>query len=373
MSVSKREAETRKSASPTGRKRLQQPLAEPRKGDPKLVDVAALAQVSTATVSRYLNTPASVRPALRERVAAAIHRLGYVPHGAARALASSRTRTIGAVIPTVDNAIFASGIQALQRRLSAAGYTLLLACSDYDPANEVRQVESFVTRGVDGVMLVGEAHDPRVYRLLAGKAIPYVNTWIHGAASVHPCIGFDNRDAACRIARYIADIGHTEIAMIAGVTAYNDRAAERVAGVRQALAERGLRLPSHRLVESPYRIADGRRAMGRILSAPQPPTAVICGNDVLAFGALFEAQGRGIDVPGSLSVTGFDDLELASQLDPPLTTMRVPTAEMGHRAAEYLLARLDNQPTQDRVALEVGLTVRGSTAPPRRRPRSVRA
>ena len=125
--------------------------------------------------------------------------------------------------------------------------------------------------------------------------------------------------------------------------------------------------------ESPYSIADGRRAMGRILSAPQPPTAVICGNDVLAFGALFEAQGRGIDVPGSLSVTGFDDLELASQLDPPLTTMRVPTAEMGHRAAEYLLARLDNQPTQDRVALEVGLTVRGSTAPPRRRPRSVRA
>jgi LacI family transcriptional regulator len=335
-------------------------------GAPKLSDVAILAGVSTATVSRCLNGPGSVRPALRERVEAAVRRLGYVPHGAARALASQRSKTIGAVVPTFDNAIFASGIQALQRRLSEAGYTLLLACSDYDPANELRQIESLVARGVDGVMLVGEARDPRVYRLLAAKSLPYVNAWIYKAASAHPCVGFDNREAACRLARYIIDIGHTEIAMIAGITVHNDRAAERVAGVRQALAERGLRLAPGRLVESPYNIADGRLALRQVLSAARPPTAVICGNDVLAFGALFEAQRQGIEVPDRLSISGFDDLELASQLDPPLTTMRVPTAEMGRRAAEYLLARLGNRPTQECVALEVGLTVRGTTAPPRR-------
>jgi LacI family transcriptional regulator len=117
-------------------------------------------------------------------------------------------------------------------------------------------------------------------------------------------------------------------------------------------------------VESPYNIADGRLALRQVMAARHPPTAVICGNDVLAFGALFEASALGIDVPGRLSISGFDDLELAAQLDPPLTTMRVPSVEMGRRAAEYLLARLDNRPTQQRVALEVGLTLRGTTAPP---------
>jgi LacI family transcriptional regulator len=346
------------------RKRLQ---TERRSGS-KISDVAVLAGVSTATVSRCLNAPASVRTELRERVGAAVRQLGYVPHGAARALASQRSKTIGAVIPTFNNAIFASGVHALQRRLSEAGYTLLLACSDYDQENELRQIETLVTRGVDGVMLVGEAHDARVYQLLAAKTLPYVNTWIYGAASVHPCVGFDNRDAAHRLARYVIDIGHTEIAMIAGITAHNDRAAERVEGVRQALEERGLGFSPDRLIESPYNIADGGLALRQVMGSARPPTAVICGNDVLAFGALFEAQRSGIEVPARLSITGFDDLELAAQLNPPLTTMRVPTIEMGRRAAEYLLARLDERPTQKCVALEVGLTVRGTTAPPWRRP-----
>lgn len=342
------------------RKRLQtSALARPR-----LADVARRAGVSTATVSRVLNTPSAVTPPLRASVLAAVETLGYVPHGPARALATQRSETIGAVIPTVDNAIFAHGIQALQERLFEEGFTLLLASSDYDPDREYRQVQSLIERGIDGLMLVGEDHVSEIYELLELKHVPYVNTWMYRAGSPHPCIGFDNRSAAFRIGSYLLDIGHREIAMVAGITNGNDRARDRVAGVQAALAGRGLNFAPGRLSHCPYEIADGRRAASALLDSSDPPTAIICGNDVLALGVMFECRARGVGVPGKVSITGFDDLDLAGHVDPPLTTMRVPSAEMGRRAAEYLLARLDGTPTPDKTELEASLIIRRTTAPP---------
>jgi len=333
----------------------------------RLLDVAREADVSTATVSRTLNAPGKVRPELAERVHAAIRRLGYVPHGAARALASHRSHTMGAVVPTLDNAIFARGIQSLQQRLSEDGYTLLLAMSEYDLAREVFQVGKLIERGIDGLMLIGEAHDPSLYALLDAKGLPYVNTWVFHEASPHPCIGFRNSESAHRIASYLIDIGHRDIAMIAGVSRHNDRAADRIAGVRQALAERGLRLADDLLVERRYDVGEGRQALRQLLDRPTPPTAVICGNDVIAFGALFEARALGLRVPEDLSIVGFDDLDLASQVDPPLTTMHVPSVRMGKGAAEYLLARLAGEDPPNSTEMEASLIVRGTTAPPRPR------
>ncbi|OGK84666.1 MAG: LacI family transcriptional regulator [Candidatus Rokubacteria bacterium GWC2_70_16] len=350
---------------PDARGQRRNRLRRRRGVSPTVDDVASRAGVSTATVSRCLNTPAAVRPALRHRVDSAIAALGYVPHGAARALASQQSYTIGAVIPTLNNAIFASGIQALQRRLDEAKYTLLLASSDYDPARELREVQILVARGVDGIMLVGRAHKPELYACLRDKDVPYVNTWTYSSETEHPCVGFDNLEAGRRLASYLLDMGHRDIAMIAGITDGNDRATERLAGVREALAARGLSLPPQRLLERPYDIAEGRGAF-RLLMAKEPrPTAVICGNDVLAFGALFECRSLGVEVPNQLSITGFDDLELASQVEPPLTTMHVPSEEMGRRAAEHLLARLAGKPVAPATRLEVSLIVRGTTAPPR--------
>lgn len=331
----------------------------------RLSDVAREADVSTATVSRVLNAPGKVRPDLAERVHAAIRRLGYVPHGAARALASHRSHTMGAVVPTLDNAIFARGIQALQQRLSEDGYTLLLAMSEYDLAREVLQVGKLIERGIDGLMLIGEAHDPSLYALLDAKGLPYVNTWVFHETSPHPCIGFRNSESAHRIASYLVDIGHRDIAMIAGISRHNDRAADRIVGVRRALAERGLRLADDMLIERRYDVGEGRQALRELLGRPTPPTAVICGNDVIAFGALFEARALGMQVPHDLSIVGFDDLDLASQVDPPLTTMHVPSVSMGKGAAEYLLARLAGENPPNATELEASLIVRGTTAPPR--------
>jgi LacI family transcriptional regulator len=153
--------------------------------------------------------------------------------------------------------------------------------------------------------------------------------------------------------------------MVAGIRQGNDRAAERVKGVSAAMQERGVRFAPDHLVEHEYGIAEGRRAASRLLASPNPPTAIACGNDVLAFGVLFECRERGVNVPRDISITGFDDLDLAANIDPPLTTIRVPAAEMGRRSAEYLLAKLENSPTQEKTELQAALVVRETTAPPR--------
>jgi len=329
-----------------------------------LHDVAARAAVSTATVSRCLNTPGAVRPAVREQVAAAIAELGYVPHGAARALASQRSRTIGAVVPTLDNAIFATGIQRLQKRLVASGYTLLLASSNYDTAQELDEVRALVSRGLDGLVLVGSDHHPALLQLLRDERLPYVHTWTYDATVEHPCVGFDNRRAAARMARYLLDLGHREFAVVSGITRNNNRAAERLQGVRETLSAAGVELRDERLLERRYSLADGREALTLLMAQRRPPSALICGNDVLALGALFGAQSLGIDVPGRLSISGFDDLPLASQVCPALSTMQVPAAEMGLRAAEYLLARIAGESPPDHTRLEINVVVRDTTAPP---------
>lgn len=329
-----------------------------------LSDVARRAGVSTASVSRALNDPDKVSPGIRARVQAAVAELGYVPHGAARALASRRTRIIGAIVPTLDNAIFAACINALQRRLTRSAYTLLVACSEYAPTEELREAQALVSRGVDGIMLVGTRHDSGLYRLLAAKAIPFVNGWTYSADAEYPCIGFDNHRAATRIADYLLTLGHRRIGMVAGETRHNDRAEARVLGVRAALAERGLDLPPEYLIEQPYGIREGREALRQLWRLHERPTAVIGGNDVLAFGVLLEAIAQGIPVPRTLSVTGFDDLPLASHIQPPLTTVHVPSAELGTLAAEYLLARIAGQQPLARQELEVNLVVRATTASP---------
>ncbi len=338
-------------------------------GTVTLDDVAEAAGVSPATVSRVLNRPGNVREELRARVQIAVTRLGYVPHGVARALASRRSNTVGAIVPTLDNAIFAKGIDALQRRLNAAGFVLLLASTEYVRDRELAELDALIERGVDGIMLIGADHEAALYERLAAKRVPYVNTWIYDADGGHPCVGFDNRRAAAKIAAHLLDLGHREFAMIAGIARHNDRAAERIGGVRDALAARGLALPPERLLERPYEIGEGRSALRALMRSARPPTAVICGNDVLAIGALLECQASGIKVPDRVSLTGFDDLDLACHMIPPLTTMRVPCAAMGRLAAEYLIGCINSQPCTASQELEAELILRDTTAPPHSAPR----
>ena len=337
---------------------------------PTVQDVARAAGVSTATVSRALNLPGSVRPVLRDKVLAAVARLGYVAHAGARAMSLRRSGTVGVVVPTIDNAIFARGLQAFQVRMAQAQQVVLLAFSDYDPAQEEAQVQALLARGVDALAITGISQRPELLARLAQRGLPWVHTGAFPAPAGAACVGFRNREAIARAVQYLVDLGHRHVGMVAGITAHNDRAADRVAGVRQALAKAGLRLAATALVESVYTVAAARVATRRVLgpvvdkaARAQQPTALLCGNDVLAFGAMLECSALGLAVPGEVSVVGFDDLDLARQWQPPLTTVHVPTEQMWTLAADYLLARLDgtaSAPVQREIDVE--LVVRGSTA-----------
>lgn len=331
----------------------------------KLIDVARLAGVCNATVSRALARDPSVSAGTLARVEAAARELGYVPHGAASALRAQRTRTVGAILPTLDNMLYAKATHALQKALDANGYVLLLACHDFDLKNEVKVARSLIERGVDGIVLIGAEHDEALFTLFDDLAVPYLLTWALDATGHHPCVGFDNRSAAARVANYLADIGHREFAMISGVVDGNDRARDRLDGVRAALDLRGIELPAARIVEVPYTVAAGRAAMLQLLASSPCPTAVICGNDVLAMGAVLECQAQSIAVPQSISITGFDDMEAASILEPALTTVRVPMHELGREAAQRILAHIGGRTAAPVTELAVDLIVRGTTAPPR--------
>ena len=326
-------------------------------------DVAKLAGVSIATVSRALSEPSRVSLDMRNRVESAVRELGYIRDGAARALSMRRSHAIGAIIPTVDNTTRAGKITSLQKRCRERGYNLILALSEYDLDIELQQCRNLVEAGIDGLMLEGGLHDPALYKLVEKRGIALVNTGVYDAKAPHPSIGFDNRAAARRLAEHLLDLGHREITMIAGPTSGNDRASARVAGVRDALAERGLPFPDSRVVERPYRVVEGRLGL-RALKAREPGvTAVICGNDVLAGGALIEAQALGLVVPRDLSIAGFDDLDWAAQIPPGLTTLALPAKEIGYLAADYLIDSLSGKSVPHAIEVEVKLILRGSTGP----------
>jgi LacI family transcriptional regulator len=330
----------------------------------RLSDVARAAGVSLATASRALANAELVHPETRSRVRGAVALLGYVPHGAARALASRRSRTAAAVIPTLDNPVFSASTHALQLRLAEDGYTLFLASHEYDLAAEVRMVRAFIERGVDGMVLVGLDHDPEVNRLLGQAGIPYELTWAIDASGFHHSLGFSNRRAAAAVAQHLLELGHRAIAVISGHIAFNDRARERVAGVREALEAHGLVLPSGLVVETSFSLASGRQALASLLESGQKFTAIACGNDILATGVLLEAAARGIAVPGALSVAGYDDIDLAAEITPALTTVRLPAAEIGRLAAERMLARLAGKSVPRVQEVKVELVVRASTGRP---------
>ncbi len=295
--------------------------------------------------------------------------LGYTPHFGGRALAANRTNTVGVIIPTMASAMFALGLQSLQEELSANDVTLLVATSNYDPALELKQIRTLLGRGVDGLALIGEARPDDAYQLLENRQVPFILLWNHRDGSTHSSVGFDNRAAARAMAEHVLEWGHRRIGMVAGVTAWNDRASGRIDGVRDALAARGLTLEPPFLVEAPYTVQASAEAARRLLLLSPRPTVLISGNDVQAAGALFAARALGLAVPDDLSIVGFDDIELATAVDPPLTTVHVPHHRMGRAAAQCLLAMINAGDAGEDILFETSIVERGSlAAPPDLRP-----
>jgi LacI family transcriptional regulator len=317
-------------------------------------------------VSRVLNRPEKVSPEVRERVMRAMAELGYVRDGAARALASRQSLTIGNVVPTLGIGIFASGVAALQRRLSEYGYQLLVAASDYDEAKEAHQVRALIERGVDGIALVGQRHAPEVYQLLRSRQLPYVNTYQFDGHSPHPCIGFDNRTGSFTLTRHLIDLGHRNFGVITAPPSLNDRIAARLKGILDCLDDAGIGVAARHVREvAAQSIVEGRSATRALLTAHPDLTAIYCTTDTLAIGTLCECQALGIRVPEHVSVAGFSDLEIVSQLDPPLSTVHIPADRIGTSTADFLIDRINGKTGPSKIEVEASVIIRRSTGPVR--------
>jgi LacI family transcriptional regulator len=343
----------------------------PGRGAIKLADVARVAGVSTATASRALNAPHLVSNATRERIMSAIRHVNWIPHGAAKALASLRTYTVGALIPTLGHQTIASMLEALQGQLHAAGYTLLLGRPDPTGERAAAQAAKMIEHGIEGMILFGEDQPQPLLDLLKQHNVFCTVAYTSGRAGMPNCIGIDNFAEMQKMVEHVLSLGHTRIGLITRPYERNDRIRQRVESVNYTLAERGLAVrPQHVYVMpqaeamSGYGVGTGRVGLQKILAVPPRVTAVICTNDYLALGALIEARAQGIKVPEDLTITGFDDVELAAHLDPPLTTVCVPARRIGEEVGRFVVERLNGGAGETPAAIEAELMTRGTSGPP---------
>lgn len=336
-----------------------------KRGTIVAADVARIAGVSTATVSRAMNYPDQVSEPVRARIESVVKSLGWVPHGAARALASRRTGAIGAVFPTLTHGDFPRAIQALQHALAENSYTLLLSFSEYNLDQELRQVRMLLERGVDGIVLVGKMHHPDIPGLLARYKVPFINAFVYDPDSPHTCVGPDNHKALYRLTNYLAELGHTRFGIIGQSTKNNDRVQARLQGVKDALAERSIAVHPRHQVEGLWGIREGKLLLRKILRHAPHPTALVCGNGYLAVGALLECQRLGIRVPEDMSIVGYDDFEFMAEIPIAITTVRVSGEDVGRRCADMILSRLAGGGDEAPHECSAEILVRASSGPPR--------
>jgi LacI family transcriptional regulator len=333
---------------------------------PRLSDVAKEAGVSLGAASKALSHPTTVRPNTLAAVRKAVSKLGYIPSESGRALASQSTRLVGLVVPTINNPVFASFIHDLQKVLAGGSRQLLALAHEYDRATEAALVERLVGRRVDAMVLIGTDHDPSVIDLLERVRLPYLRVWSMDDAPESGVIGISNRNAMHPVIKHVAALGHRKIGVLGGDAVSNERTRWRLAGIREAAQEHHLTIVAEEAV--PLTINGGREGFRRLDPLANGMTAVVCLTDIVAAGLLDAARQAGLDVPGDLSITGFDDIELAQLLSPPLTTVSTPISEMARRTGDCLMDMLSSHLLPRSILLGTSLVVRGSTGSPRTEP-----
>ncbi len=332
-----------------------------RKGAPGIVEVGLRAGVSPATVSRAFNDPDMVRAPTRKRIEQAAQDLGYIRDRLAGAMHNKFSGTIGLIVPTIDNAIFSELIEAFSARLQHHDRTMLIASHGYDLAQEVAIVRSLLERRTDGIVLIGFDHDAVPLNMLAQRDIPVISIWNYLDDSALPCIGADNFDAGYQITRYVLEQGHRDIAYVFPDTKLNDRARGRLDGAMKAANEFGLNPSENRLLTCPYDIGKSKELTLKTL-AKDRPTAFICGNDVIAHGAIYGCQASGLKVPEDIAVCGIGDFRGSAHMEPGLTTIRLPAKQIGIAAADTIVQMSETgmQPSPLHQRMDVLLVERGS-------------
>jgi DNA-binding LacI/PurR family transcriptional regulator len=330
---------------------------------PTIYDVARLAGVSTATVSRALNGSGQIAPATRAAIDAAVEQLGYQPNTAARSLVTRSTQTIALLLPDITNPFYAALMSGIQEQALEAGYTMLLCTTEGDPEREEQYLSLLRAKQVDGVLVDGLVLPPDRIARFTRDGLPIVCLDRDVDSRAVPLVQVDNRLGARLATEHLLSLGHTRIAHVAGAPELGI-SDERTGGYRDALTAAGIESDPKLVAVGSFLEEGGHEAMRSLLERSDF-TAVFAANDLSAIGVMSAIVESGRSVPNDVSVVGFDDLRLSRFTIPALTTVHQPAVEIARRATQLLLDLAAGRDVpQLRHLLEPTLVVRDSTTPP---------
>jgi DNA-binding LacI/PurR family transcriptional regulator len=328
-------------------------------------DIARAANVSHPTVSRALRNSPLVNRETADRIRQIAVRMGYRPSAVARSLVTRKTNTIGVVVTTIADPFIAEVVSGIEEIANERGYSVVLSNSNADADREVKVVHSFHERRVDGIIVTASRVGALYIPLLSQLKSPIVlinNQHTDDDDFVHSVM-IDNVESGRAAMQHLIELGHERIGYIGDAAGFQSDT-ERFAGYRQSLALAGLPFLPELVAHGDGKPEGGARAMEKLLALNDPPTAVFCYNDMSALGALGAIHARGLNVPGDISVVGFDDIFFASFTRPLLTTIRQPKRRMGRLAMETMLKLFSGENSRTAIRVNGELIVRESTAPP---------
>ena len=333
------------------------------KKPPTIREVAQRAGVSTATVSRAMNDSGPVSSETRELIDRVIHDSGFRLNNIGRQLKTARTHTIGVLIPSLKNPIFADAVAGIERAAGRDGYNVLLASSGYNAEKEMSAVETFLNSRVEGlVMTVVDETKSRALDSLTAAQLPFVLMFNPVRPTSFSTVSIDNRRAARELVIALLELGHHRIAMIAGKLSESDRSIERQAGYQDALHEHNL--DPMEIVEVEFENPDLSPQIAGLNNGRNAPSAYFCSTDVLAISAIRALTRIGKRVPDDISVVGFDGIAIGEHLSPSLSTAVQPAEDMGEWAAQHLIDRIDNNEPVANLVLPYRIRPGESWAPP---------
>ncbi|MEO8805614.1 MAG: LacI family DNA-binding transcriptional regulator [Burkholderiaceae bacterium] len=318
-----------------------------------LHDVAKLAGVAPITASRALNSPDQVSADVLKKVSDAIARTGYVPNLLAGGLASTRSRLVAAVVPTIAGPVFLETVQSLTESLAERGYQLMLGQSGYAGSREDALLEAIIGRRPDGIVLTGIMHSADGRRRLLASGIPVVETWDLTPTPIDMLVGFSHVEVGRAVAAFLHAKGRRRFAVVAGD---DERATRRLDAFEAAALALGVSEVRRVVVPAPTTLRSGRGALSTLLSSGGEIDAAFCSSDLLALGVMTEALARGVAVPSQLAVVGFGDMNFAADLHPALTTVRINGAAIGRQAAQFIVDRAEGRGVAQRV-IDIGFSV----------------
>lgn len=328
-------------------------------------DVAQLAGVSTATVSRALMNPEKVSPMTRKRVEDAVLESGYSPNSLARNLRRNESKTIVAIVPDISDPYFSEIIRGIEDAAVEHGYLVLLGDSSHQSYRESSFVNLVFTKQADGILLLGTDLPFNVSKAEQKNYPPMVMACEYDPELELPTVHIDNLTSAFEIVNYLTQMGHKKVAEINGPSTAA-LVNFRHQGYLQALRRASISMNPVYQVGGDFTFKSGAKAMNKLLNLSEPPTAVFCHNDMMAIGAIQEAKRLGFRVPQDISVVGFDDIVFSEYCDPPLTTVSQPRYEIGRQAMLMMLDVLRGQDVRaGSRLLETRLIVRDSVSAPR--------